>query len=67
MTGTIKQIMTDKLYGFINGEDGKSYFFHHSGCVTPFPELKSGRKVSFESVTSPKGPRAEGVSLMNGV
>lgn len=65
MTGTIKQQFADKGYGFIIGDDGRSYFFHTSGCVSNFvTELTPGCKVEFESTESVKGKRAENVTLL---
>lgn len=65
MTGTIKSQLQEKGYGFIKSdEDGREYFFHSSCCLGNFTELSPGRKVQFEVATSPKGPRAEDVSLL---
>ena len=58
MTGTIKKILP-KGFGFIAAEGmDKDYFFHLSGCVTPFDTLQEGQKVQFETEQSPKGERA---------
>jgi CspA family cold shock protein len=60
-TGTIKTL-TNKGFGFIEGADGKEYFFHQSGCVgVRFDDLREGQNVSFEVGQGPKGPRAENV------
>jgi CspA family cold shock protein len=65
MTGIIKTYLSEKGYGFIRSDvDQREYFFHHSCCVTPFAELDNGKKVMFEVVSSPKGPRAEEVRLL---
>jgi CspA family cold shock protein len=63
-TGTIKKVVSDRGFGFIAAEDGKEYFFHRGGVVTPleFDRLVGGERVSFEVETSPKGPRAIQVS-----
>jgi CspA family cold shock protein len=40
-------------------------FFHMSACDgCRFDELREGQRVSFEVGQGPKGPRAEGVSLI---
>jgi CspA family cold shock protein len=64
MNGKIVRVMGDKGYGFIKGEDGKEYFFHRQDVNGNFDDLvldaEGGRtiEVMFESVPSPKGPRA---------
>jgi cold shock protein len=64
MNGTIKT-KTDKGFGFIEreGED-KDLFFHSNDLngVT-FDELQVGAKVTFDVVSSDKGPRAENIQL----
>jgi cold shock CspA family protein len=64
--------MSDKGFGFIKGEDKKDYFFHRSDLNGFFEDLvqdfDGGRviHVTFESVPSPKGPRASEVSRVDG-
>lgn len=60
MKGTIKNIISDKHFGFITPEDGsKDVFFHESGLQgIEFSELQSGDVVSFDTEQSEKGPRA---------
>jgi len=61
--GTIKKLVTDKGFGFIEGERG-DVFFHHSAVEgVSFEELREGQTVSFEMGSGPKGPRAENVRL----
>src|SRR5580765_3946384 len=38
-TGTIKRLVPDKGFGFIAASDGSEYFFHQSGCQSPFDQL----------------------------
>jgi len=65
MTGTVKKIVADKLYGFITSKDGTDYFFHQNSCKDIFNSLLFGSKVSFEvNNTNPKGPRADDVRMM---
>jgi cold shock protein len=60
--GTIKRVMTDKGFGFIDTGGGKDLFFHMSAVEgVPFAELKTGQRVSFTEGRGPKGPRAENV------
>jgi cold shock protein len=61
--GTIRKLIYDKGFGFIEGSKG-DLFFHHS-CVegVPFEDLRVGQNVSYEEGTGPKGPRAENVQV----
>jgi len=64
MNGTIKRIVGDKGFGFVEASDGIEYFFHQSSCTqTPFDDLREGQAVTFERGQGPKGPRAENVKL----
>ncbi len=59
-TGTIKRL-TDKGFGFIDGEGGE-LFFHHSAIEGASIEtLRVGQEVTYEEGRGPKGPRAENV------
>ncbi len=63
MEGTIKTL-TQKGFGFISreGED-KDLFFHSKELQgVTFDELKVGDKVSFEVISTEKGPAATQVS-----
>jgi cold shock protein len=64
--GTIKKIVTDRGFGFIQADDGKEYFFHRSGVesATGFEMLAGGERVQFEVEPSPKGPRAARVRVI---
>ncbi len=64
--GTIKKIVVDKGFGFIESKPS-DMFFHHSVVEgVPFEELREGQKVEFEAGEGPKGPRAVMVRLMEG-
>ena len=59
--GTIKKLITDKGFGFIEGERG-DIFFHHSSLVgATMEELQEGQQVEYDEGRGPKGPRAENV------
>lgn len=58
--GTVKFFNRMKNYGFIDGEDGKSYFVHSSG-IKDGVEINEGDKVEFKIVQGDKGPKAEDV------
>jgi CspA family cold shock protein len=59
--GSIKKVIADKGFGFIEGERGDLFF--HSSCVegTTFEALRVGQNVTYEEGRGPKGPRAENV------
>jgi cold shock protein len=64
MNGTIKRLVSDKGFGFIEAGDGNEYFSHNSACnQTPFDALREGQAVTFERGQGPKGPRGENVRL----
>jgi CspA family cold shock protein len=59
--GTIKKVIADKGFGFIEGERG-DVFFHHSAVEgTSIEALRIGQVVTYEEGRGPKGPRAENV------
>ena len=59
--GTIKKLIADKGFGFLEGERG-DLFFHHSAVEgTSIEELRIGQAVTYEEGRGPKGPRAEKV------
>ena len=60
--GTIKKLVTDRGFGFIETEQG-DLFFHISAVEgATFEELREGQTVEYEEGQGPKGPRAEKVS-----
>jgi CspA family cold shock protein len=61
--GTIKKLVSDRGFGFIEGERGE-LFFHHSAVEgTSFENLREGQKVDYTEGRGPKGPRAESVTV----
>ena len=57
--GTIKKLISDKGFGFIEGARGE-LFFHHSAVEgTSFEMLREGQTVEYNEGRGPKGPRAE--------
>lgn len=59
--GTIKKVLADKGFGFIEGERG-DLFFHHSVLEgVSMESLQIGQRVNYEEGRGPKGPRAESV------
>lgn len=66
-TGTVKKLVHDKGFGFIQTPDGQDIFFHHSSVADHgFDNLQEGQKVeySIDPGGNPKGkgPRASAVS-----
>ena len=48
-TGTIKKIVSDRGFGFIQQADGTDLFFHRSAVTgTTFDALSEGQAVSYE-------------------
>ena len=60
--GTIKKL-TDKGFGFIEGERGDIFFHHSSVEGATYESLREGQNVEYEEGRGPKGPRAENVKL----
>lgn len=61
--GAIKKL-TDKGFGFIEGERG-DLFFHLSAVEgVAYDDLREGQVVSYEVGEGPKGPRAENVRVV---
>jgi cold shock protein len=62
--GTIKKLLTEKGFGFLEGERGE-LFFHHSAVEgTSIEALRVGQAVTYEEGRGPKGPRAEKVKVV---
>ena len=61
--GTIKKL-TDKGFGFIEGERGDIFFHHSSVEGASYESLREGQLVEYEEGRGPKGPRAENVKIV---
>ena len=58
LTGTIKRLMSDKGFGFVEAGEGNEFFFHQSACNgVQFDDLREGQAVTFDEGEGPKGPR----------
>jgi len=60
--GTIKKL-TDKGFGFIEGDKGDIFFHSSSVEGASYESLQIGQAVEYNVGTSPKGPRAENVKI----
>jgi CspA family cold shock protein len=63
--GTVKFFDETKHFGFINGDDGKSYFVHES-ALKEGVSIAEGDRVTFDAVAGDKGPKAENVVKSEG-
>jgi CspA family cold shock protein len=64
MQGTIKRILRDKGFGFIEPHDGSADVFFNRASMderTDFDSLAEGDSVEFQSRQGDKGPRASNV------
>ena len=59
--GTIKKLISDKGFGFIQGEQGELFFHHSAVQGASFETLHEGQRVSYTEGRGPKGPRADSV------
>lgn len=63
-SGTVKWFNASKGYGFIEREDGKDVFVHHTGInMTGFKTLNEGDSVTFDVEQGAKGPAAVNVTV----
>ncbi len=67
--GTIKKLVHDKGFGFIQTNDGADVFFHHSIVANRgFDRLTEGQRVEYQVDSGGgekgKGPRASSVTPM---
>lgn len=63
--GVIKNVVSDKKFGFITGLDGQEWFFHSSALesIGEWPSLKPGVAVTFGVGSNLKGPCAMSVRI----
>ena len=62
-TGTVKWFSDEKGFGFITPDEGTDDLFVHQSAIVGegFRSLSEGAKVSYESESGDKGPRAVNV------
>jgi len=58
-TGTVKKLVRDRGFGFVQGSDGVELFFHRSAILGEgFDALTEGQAVEFDVEKGDNGPRA---------
>jgi CspA family cold shock protein len=63
--GKVKRLVSERGFGFIEGERGDDLFFHHSALQgVTIEDLREGQMVEYEIGRGPKGPRAESVRVV---
>lgn len=64
--GRVKWFSDKKGFGFIENEEGKDVFVHHSDILGEgFKTLSEGQSVTFDVVQSDKGLKATNVNKQN--
>ncbi len=62
--GTIRRLITDRGYGFIETEEGQDLFFHRNDLQgVDYESLTEGQAVEFEVTRTAKGLNAANVRL----
>ena len=62
--GVVKKLITDKGFGFIQGERGDLFFHHTAVENSEFESLREGQVVEYTEGEGPKGPRADSVKVV---
>ena len=63
--GKVKWFNNQKGYGFIESEQGKDVFVHHTAIQGQgFKTLAEGQEVQFDVMDGPKGQHAANVSCL---
>ena len=61
--GQIKKLISDRGFGFIEGEKGELFFHHSEVQGVAFEELYEGQTVQYEVGQGRKGPCATSVRV----
>jgi cold shock protein len=66
MTGTIKNIIAERGFGFLAQDQNQDAIFFHANTVegVAFEHLLIGQRVEFESEQAPRGLRATWVRVL---
>ncbi|MBI3593371.1 MAG: HPF/RaiA family ribosome-associated protein [Nitrospirae bacterium] len=64
LPGRITQLFSLKGYGFLDSEDGRTFYFHRNSLLNAeFDRLKIGEEVQFVEESGEKGPQASFVEV----
>lgn len=61
--GRIKKLVSDRGFGFIEGEDGELFFHHSEVQGLTIEELNEGQTVEYEVGEGRKGPCATAIRV----
>ena len=61
--GKIKKLVSDRGFGFLEGERGELFFHHSEVQGVTFEELQEGQTLEYEVGQGKKGPCATNVRL----
>ena len=61
--GKIKKLVSDRGFGFLEGEQGELFFHHSEVQGVTFEELQEGQTLEYEVGQGKKGPCATNVRL----
>ena len=64
--GKIKKLVSDRGFGFVEGERGELFFHHSEVQGTTFDELQEGQILEYEIGEGRKGPCATTVRVVEG-
>jgi cold shock protein len=65
-SGKVKWFDNQRGFGFITQSSGQDVFVYHSSIIrSGYKTLEEGDEVSFEIITSEKGPKAQNVQRVN--
>jgi len=62
--GKIKKLVTDRGFGFIEGDRGELFFHHSEVSGVTFEELREGQQVEYQIGQGRKGPCATSVRVV---
>jgi CspA family cold shock protein len=63
--GKIKKLVSDRGFGFVEGDRGELFFHHSEVSGTPFEQLREGQMVEYEIGQGRKGPCATSVRVVD--
>lgn len=62
--GKIKKLVSDRGFGFVEGETGDLFFHHSEVHEVAFEELREGQEVEYEVGQGRKGPCATSIRVI---